>query len=66
MTKKYRFTIDDSKLIELEDAIFDSKMDDYVWWEDKNTCVATDNPKVVNDLDVIFEDLGIEYTSEEF
>ena len=40
-------------------------MEEYVWWENQNQCLVTDNPKVVTDLEHILEDLNIDYQMEE-
>lgn len=65
MLRRYHFEIDQDKQDELDSDMFEYGIDDYVWWEDKNQCLATDNPKVLHDLEAMLEEHDIEYTISE-
>lgn len=65
MIRKYYFEIDKQKQDELDSDMFEYGLDDYVWWEEKNQCLVTDNVKVLHDLEAMFEEHDIEYTVTE-
>ena len=65
MVRKYHFEIDKQKQDELDSDMFEYGLDDYVWWEEKNQCLVTDNVKVLHDLEAMFEEHDIEYTVTE-
>lgn len=65
MMRRYHFDIDITQQDELDAEMFEYGIDDYIWWEDKNQCLATDNLKVINDLEQMLEELDIEYTVTE-
>ena len=66
MIRRYRFQIDEDKQNELDADMFEYAIDDYVWWEEKNQCLATDNTKVLHDLEELLAEHEIEYIVTEY
>ena len=65
MVRKYYLEIGELEQNELDMSLFEYGMEEYVWWENQNQCLVTDNPKVLTDLEHILEDLNIDYQMEE-
>ena len=50
MVRKYYLEIGELEQNELDMSLFEYGMEEYVWWENQNQCLVTDNPKVVTDF----------------
>lgn len=61
MIRRYKLDIDKAMQDQLDSEMFELAIDDYIWWEDGNQSIVTDNNKVVEDLEGLLQELDIEY-----
>lgn len=65
MTRKYNIEADDSQIEELDSSFYEYGIDEHVWFEDNNSVIITENPRVIGDLEQILADMEIEYSVSE-
>lgn len=59
-----KFILDTTKekMDQLDGMLFDFNMDEYVWWEQNYTVMATDSAEVADDIEKILVQGGISFT----
>ena len=49
----------------LDDNLYQYGVDEYIWWEDHNTRIVTDDPDVAKDVEKVLALMGLRYTKTE-
>ena len=48
----------------LDEHFFAYGLDDYIWFENGNTLLVTENPKAAQDLEAIFAEINLDFTAD--